>query len=115
MKLKVVRVGLAHLRQILLQPLNLPTDLFPPILLLLLPLPNLLQRPRHLPNQMSNLVAFLLEFSLELFGRETKGGEVCGEGFELGVESFGGLSEDGCWGWEEVREEVFLIDEKRER
>lgn len=104
----------AHLRQILLQPLDLRTDLLSPILLLLLPLPDLLQRPRHLPNQMSNLVALLLEFRLELFGRESQRGEVCGEGFELGVESFGGLGKDGCWGREEVREEIFLRKRKGE-
>lgn len=57
---------------------------------------------------MSNLVAFLLELSLELFGCESERGEVGGEGIELGVESFGRLGEDRGGGWEEVRDKVFL-------
>lgn len=96
------------LGQPLLQPLNLPTHLLPPLFLLLLTLSHLLQRPCDLRDKTPDLIALLFELGFQLGRCGVEIGEGGGEGGELGVERGGGLGEDGC-GWrEEVGEEIFL-------
>lgn len=57
---------------------------------------------------MPDFVALFLELALELLGRESEGGQVGGEGFELVVKRVGGLGEDGSGRWCEMGEKVLL-------